>query len=69
MSYGLIACLTCFTLFCFEDVIFLPISGLMGINIDKSMDRNVCPWFSGPSFFEVLNAIEVPPRDPNGPFR
>ncbi|CDY26187.1 hypothetical protein HID58_021809 [Brassica napus] len=52
-----------------KDVIFLPISGLMGINIDKSMDRNVCPWFSGPSFFEVLNAIEVPPRDPNGPFR
>ncbi|KAF2545025.1 hypothetical protein F2Q70_00020111 [Brassica cretica] len=52
-----------------KDVIFLPISGLMGTNIDKSMDRNVCPWFSGPSFFEVLNAIEVPPRDPNGPFR
>ncbi|KAJ4910626.1 Translation elongation factor EF1A/initiation factor IF2gamma family protein [Raphanus sativus] len=52
-----------------KDVIFLPISGLKGINIDKHMDRNVCPWFSGPSFFEVLNAIEVPPRDPNGPFR
>ncbi|KAH0896109.1 hypothetical protein HID58_045677 [Brassica napus] len=52
-----------------KDVIFLPISGLMGVNIDKNMDRDVCPWFSGPSFFEVLNAIEVPPRDPNGPFR
>ncbi|KAG2303182.1 hypothetical protein Bca52824_031833 [Brassica carinata] len=52
-----------------KDVIFLPISGLMGINIDKSMDRDVCPWFSGPSLFEVLNAIEVPPLDPNDPFR
>ncbi|KAG2259521.1 hypothetical protein Bca52824_078815 [Brassica carinata] len=52
-----------------KDVVFLPISGLMGFNMDKRMDPKVCPWFSGPSFFEVLNSIEVPPRDPNGPFR
>ncbi|KAL0697866.1 hypothetical protein Bca4012_053988 [Brassica carinata] len=52
-----------------KDVIFLPISGLMGVNMDKRLDRNVCPWYSGPSFFEVLDSIEVPPRDPNGPFR
>ncbi|KAH0913028.1 hypothetical protein HID58_036349, partial [Brassica napus] len=51
------------------DVVFLPISGLMGFNMDKRMDPKVCPWFSGPSFFEVLDSIEVPPRDPNGPFR
>uniref|UniRef100_M4DJ93 Eukaryotic peptide chain release factor GTP-binding subunit n=1 Tax=Brassica campestris TaxID=3711 RepID=M4DJ93_BRACM len=51
-----------------KDVIFLPISGLMGVNMDKRMDHNVCPWYSGPSFFEVLDSIEVPPRD-NGPFR
>ncbi|RID51797.1 hypothetical protein BRARA_H02439 [Brassica rapa] len=51
-----------------KDVIFLPISGLMGVNMDKRMDRNVCPWYSGPCFFEVLDSIEVPPRD-NGPFR
>ncbi|KAG2257083.1 hypothetical protein Bca52824_076377 [Brassica carinata] len=51
-----------------KDVIFLPISGLMGVNMDKRMDRNVCPWYSGPSLFEVLDSIEVPPRD-NGPFR
>ncbi|CAH8357272.1 unnamed protein product [Eruca vesicaria subsp. sativa] len=52
-----------------KDVIFLPISGLKGVNMDKRMDRNVCPWYSGPSFFEVLDSIEVPPRDPSGPFR
>lgn len=51
------------------DVVFLPISGLMGINMDTRMGQNVCPWWSGPSFFEVLDAIEIPPRDPNGPFR
>ncbi|CAN8312443.1 unnamed protein product [Cochlearia groenlandica] len=52
-----------------KDVVFLPISGLMGVNMDKRMDRSVCPWFSGPSFFEVLDSIEGPPRDPNAPFR
>uniref|UniRef100_A0A1J3J7G9 Eukaryotic peptide chain release factor GTP-binding subunit n=1 Tax=Noccaea caerulescens TaxID=107243 RepID=A0A1J3J7G9_NOCCA len=52
-----------------KDVVFLPISGLMGINMDKRMGQIVCPWWSGPSFFEVLDSIEGPQRDPNGPFR
>ncbi|CAH8252693.1 unnamed protein product [Arabidopsis lyrata] len=52
-----------------KDVVFLPISGLMGKNMDQRMGQNVCPWWSGPSFFEVLDSIEIPPRDPNGPFR
>ncbi|VVA91733.1 unnamed protein product [Arabis nemorensis] len=52
-----------------KDVVFLPISGLMGVNMDKRMGQGVCPWWSGPSFFEVLDSIEIPPRDPNGPFR
>ncbi|XP_023645410.1 eukaryotic peptide chain release factor GTP-binding subunit ERF3A isoform X4 [Capsella rubella] len=52
-----------------KDVVFLPISGLMGINMDTRMGQDVCPWWSGPSFFEVLDSIEIPPRDPNGPFR
>ncbi|XP_010462768.1 PREDICTED: eukaryotic peptide chain release factor GTP-binding subunit ERF3A [Camelina sativa] len=52
-----------------KDVVFLPISGLMGINMDTRMGQTVCPWWSGPCFFEVLDSIEIPPRDPNGPFR
>jgi peptide chain release factor subunit 3 len=41
----------------------------MGKNMDQRMGQEICPWWSGPSFFEVLDSIEIPPRDPNGPFR
>ena len=32
------------------------------------MDKSVCSWWDGPCLFEALDAIEVPLRDPNGPF-
>lgn len=52
-----------------KDVQFLPISGLVGSNMKTRVDKSVCPWWNGPCLFEALDAIEVPPRDPNGPFR
>ncbi|XP_073037332.1 uncharacterized protein [Primulina eburnea] len=52
-----------------KDVQFLPISGLMGINMKTRVDRNVCTWWKGPCLFEALDGIEVPTRDPKGPFR
>eukprot|EP00271_Cylindrocystis_brebissonii_P015480 TRINITY_DN38388_c0_g1_i1.p1 TRINITY_DN38388_c0_g1~~TRINITY_DN38388_c0_g1_i1.p1 ORF type:complete len:858 (+),score=203.05 TRINITY_DN38388_c0_g1_i1:96-2669(+) len=53
-----------------KDVQFLPISGLMGTNMKERMPTSVCPWYnSGPCFFEILDALELPQRDPNGPFR
>ncbi|KAK4375522.1 hypothetical protein RND71_006199 [Anisodus tanguticus] len=52
-----------------KDVKFLPISGLLGSNLKTRMEKSVCPWWSGPCLFEVLDAVEVPPRDPNGPLR
>ena len=51
------------------DVQFLPISGLLGYNIKTKMDPKACPWWSGSCLFDVLDAVEVPPRDPNGPVR
>lgn len=33
------------------------------------MEKSICDWWSGPCLFEVLDSIEVPPRDPNGPVR
>lgn len=53
----------------YTDVSFLPISGLVGSNIKARMAKNVCSWWDGPCLFEILDAIEVPPRDPNGPLR
>uniref|UniRef100_A0A1J3FYU0 Eukaryotic peptide chain release factor GTP-binding subunit n=1 Tax=Noccaea caerulescens TaxID=107243 RepID=A0A1J3FYU0_NOCCA len=56
-----------------EDIVFLPISGLFGNNIDKKMSQALCPWWSRylcPTFFQALNSRKVAKRgDPNGPFR
>ncbi|KAK9164811.1 hypothetical protein Scep_000002 [Stephania cephalantha] len=52
-----------------KDVQFLPMSGLIGTNIKIRVDRSVCPWWDGPCLFEVLDTIEIPLRDPKGPFR
>ncbi|KAF3437210.1 hypothetical protein FNV43_RR19963 [Rhamnella rubrinervis] len=52
-----------------KDVQFLPISGLLGTNMKTRVDKKECSWWDGPCLFEALDAIEIPPRDPNGPFR
>ncbi|KZV21732.1 hypothetical protein F511_02890 [Dorcoceras hygrometricum] len=52
-----------------KDVQFLPISGLMGANMKTRVDRNVCQWWKGPCLFEALDGVEIPARDPKGPFR
>lgn len=52
-----------------KDVQFLPISGLHGVNMKTRVDKKVCPWWNGPCFFEILDTIEGPPRNPKDPFR
>ncbi|KAG9439613.1 hypothetical protein H6P81_019778 [Aristolochia fimbriata] len=52
-----------------KDVIFLPISGLLGSNMKERVDKSVCPWWNGQCLFEALDALEVPLRDPKGSLR
>lgn len=53
----------------YPDVQFLPISGLVGTNMKTRVEKSICDWWNGPCLFEVLDSIEVPPRDPKGPLR
>lgn len=66
MSWGGYVILLCFNL---PDVLFLPISGLIGTNMKTRVDKSICPWWNGPCLFEALDTVVVPPRDPKAPFR
>jgi len=52
-----------------KDLVFLPISGLLGDNIQKAVDPKKCPWYRGGTLFEILDATDPLPRDPLSPFR
>lgn len=52
-----------------KDLVFLPISGLMGHNIKEPIEKSVCSWYDGETFFSVLDNIEPANRDPFAPFR
>ncbi|KAL3504533.1 hypothetical protein ACH5RR_034374 [Cinchona calisaya] len=57
-----------------KDVLFLPVSGLMGSNWKSRIDKSVCSWWDGVSLFEALDGVEVVEsvrnaREPKGPFR
>jgi len=50
-----------------EDLTFIPISGLSGENVDKLGTSGT--WYTGPTLLEILDNIELPKRDPEGPLR
>lgn len=47
----------------------LPIDSVDNINIDARIPKEVCDWYNGPSVLEILNDIEVAPKNPMGPLR
>lgn len=52
-----------------KDVVWIPISGLNGDNLTETLGKNVCNWYNGPTLIEVIDQLELPFRDPNGPIR
>jgi len=46
-----------------RDVIFTPVSGLMGYGIKDPVTKEMCPWHGGPSLFHILDGLE--PQDRN----
>ena len=52
-----------------RDVTFLPVSGLKAYNLKDRIPEGVCPWYSGPSLFEILDTMDVGNRDASAPLR
>jgi len=51
------------------DVIFLPVSGLGGVNIKDPLTAETCAWYSGPSLIQVLDGVKPPERLGGQPMR
>jgi peptide chain release factor subunit 3 len=52
-----------------KDISWVPISGLNGDNLKDPIGKNVCNWYNGKSLIDILDGLELPSRDPNGPIR
>lgn len=52
-----------------NDCVFVPVSGLSGDNIKEPVPKNVCNWYQGPTLIEILDDLEIPPRNADGPVR
>ena len=50
------------------DVVFIPVSGLNGINLIDT-DRDLCAWYDGPSLLTCIDEIPPLSRDHDAPFR
>ena len=52
-----------------KNVKWIPISGLTGENLCIPLDKHKCDWYHGPDLVEIMDTIELPKRDENGPVR
>jgi peptide chain release factor subunit 3 len=52
-----------------EDILWIPISGLTGSNIETAVDSKTCSWYKGPTFLEIIDQITLQQRFPAGPLR
>ena len=52
-----------------KNVKWVPISGLTGENLCKPLDKHKCDWYDGPDLIQLMDTIELPKRDDQGPVR
>eukprot|EP00299_Pterocystis_sp_00344_P010530 c4725_g1_i1.p1 GENE.c4725_g1_i1~~c4725_g1_i1.p1 ORF type:complete len:608 (+),score=168.00 c4725_g1_i1:32-1825(+) len=52
-----------------NEVVWIPISGLQGINIKDRNTPEQCPWYSGPSLLGYLDEMKPPERLYDRPLR
>ncbi|XP_067672092.1 eukaryotic peptide chain release factor GTP-binding subunit ERF3A-like isoform X1 [Haliotis asinina] len=51
------------------DIYFMPCSGLTGAFLRHVVDDSLCPWFSGPSLLDYLDAMPSLDRSKDAPLR
>jgi peptide chain release factor subunit 3 len=52
-----------------EDLIYVPIAGLTGDNIQEPMDGKKCNWYKGDPLIKILDNVGLEKRFPKGPLR
>ncbi|KAK9803806.1 hypothetical protein WJX73_001291 [Symbiochloris irregularis] len=52
-----------------KDLLFVPMSGLIGHNVKDRVSKDVCEWWTGETLFSLLDGADPLPRDPLAPFR
>ena len=50
------------------DLMFMPISAQTTLGIKDRIPSDICPWYSGPSLLEYLDAMQTLERKVNAPF-
>lgn len=52
-----------------DDIIYVPIAGLTGQNIDEKVDEKVCNWYKGDNLLKILDEVKIEKRFPEGNLR
>ncbi len=52
-----------------KEVQFLPVAALYGHNVKERIPPGTCDWYTGPTLFEALDAIDSVDRNPLAPVR
>jgi peptide chain release factor subunit 3 len=52
-----------------EDLIWIPITGLSGQNINEPLTKEDCDWYSGPTLIQALDELKLDQRYPKGALR
>ena len=52
-----------------KNVIFVPISGLNGMNVKEIIPKSIADWYTGETLLSLLNNIEITGRDCKAPLR
>lgn len=53
----------------FKQVQIIPIDALAGDNCNQPVDPAKCNWYKGPCLMQLLDSIQIPKKDPEGPIR